>query len=603
MSLALPQLASRSAARRRDGEEGFFGVSDRGRRCISPDGRYDSLFLNNYATINLLDKIGSMPGVGDTRLAAQQNYGMRVWINPDKMAKLGLTATDVTNAIQAQNRQNPAGVDRAAARAERHGFPVSGERARASARSAAVRGHRGARRAGRFAPACSRHRPHRAGRARITRPSAALNGVPRRVLIVYLSPGANAVETATACRRSWKRPRRASRPGFDYMISYDATQFVRASIKDVVQTLFEAVGLVILVVFVFLQNWRATLIPLLTVPVSILGTFALFPLLGFSINMTSMFGLVLAIGIVVDDAIVVVEAVQLNIDHGMPPREATIRAMQKCPARWSRSLVFWARCSFPWRFWAASRGQIYRQFALTIAASVLISAFSALSLSPALCAMILRPTKESHGLLARLLPRASIAAFDWTTNRYLGGVRVLIRRSVLALVALAAFYRRGGGLCSRCFPPDSCQTRIRAYFRGGAAAGWRLLERNAHGRAQVEKIFALDSRSRERHRRSAGSISRRRPKIRTSRPSSHSRPWEERDDRRSQFAASWRRPSRNSRKSKERYRIRLRAAADPRAEQRRRIRIHAGGSRGRRYRAACRSRADACGCGAASVRN
>src|SRR5437773_2686928 len=205
------------------------------------DERYDSLFLSNYSTINLVDKIGSIPGVGDARLAATQDYGMRVWVNPDKMAKLGLTATDVSRAIQSQNRQNPAD----------------------------------------------------------------------RVL-----------KFVADAKKSFPA-------GIDYKVGYDATKFVRAAIREVRDTLFVAVTLVIIVVFLFLQNWRATLIPLLTVPVAIIGTFALFPLLGFSINMTSMFGLVLAIGIVVDDAIVVVEAVQHKIDHGMSPREATIQAMHE----------------------------------------------------------------------------------------------------------------------------------------------------------------------------------------------------------------------------------------------------------------------------------
>src|SRR5439155_1292505 len=219
---------------------------------FSSDDRYDSLFLNNYATINLLDQIGSIPGVGDDRLVAPQDYGMRIWINPDKMGKLGLTATDVNNAIQAQNRQNHAG---------------------------------------------------------------AIGQPP-----------------------------------------------VRAAISDVVLTLFAAVLLVIIVVFIFLQNWRATLIPLLTVPVAIVGTFALFPFLGFSINMTSMFGLVLAIGIVVDDAIVVVEAVQHNIDRGMSARDATVRAMSEVSGPVIAIAFILAAVFIPVALIGGISGQIYRQF-------------------------------------------------------------------------------------------------------------------------------------------------------------------------------------------------------------------------------------------------
>ena len=194
--------------------------------------------------------------------------------------------------------------------------------------------------------------------------------------------------------------------------------FVRAAIKEVVDTLFEAIGLVILVVFLFLQNWRATLIPLLTVPVAIIGTFALFPLLGFSINMTSMFGLVLAIGIVVDDAIVVVEAVQHKIDHGMSPREATIEAMREVSGPVVAIALILSAVFIPVAFLGGISGQIYRQFALTIAASVLLSAFSALSLSPALSALLLRPAKKSRGPLGAFFGWFN-RAFDWTTNRYL----------------------------------------------------------------------------------------------------------------------------------------------------------------------------------------
>ncbi len=184
--------------------------------------------------------------------------------------------------------------------------------------------------------------------------------------------------------------------GIDYVIPYDSTMFVRAAIKDVVITLLEAIGLVILVVFVFLQNWRATLIPLLTVPVAVVGTFALFPLLGFSINITSMFGLVLAIGIVVDDAIVVVEAVQRHIDDGMSPRDATVQAMEEVSAPVVAIAFILAAVFIPVAFLGGISGQIYKQFALTIAVSVLLSAFSALSLSPALAALLLKPHKKSR---------------------------------------------------------------------------------------------------------------------------------------------------------------------------------------------------------------
>ena len=210
--------------------------------------------------------------------------------------------------------------------------------------------------------------------------------------------------------------------GVDYTVTYDSTRFVRASISDVVFTLLAALGLVILVVFIFLQNWRATLIPLLTVPVAVIGAIALFPLLGFSINITSMFGLVLSIGIVVDDAIVVVEAVQRNIDNGMAPREATLRAMQQVSAPVIAIACILAAVFIPVAFLGGLSGQIYRQFALTIASSVLLSAFSALSLSPALSSLLLKPhNKKARGPLEFFFVRFN-RAFEWATNRYLGGV-------------------------------------------------------------------------------------------------------------------------------------------------------------------------------------
>src|SRR5213593_2491097 len=405
---------------------------------FSSDDRYDSLFLNNYATINLLDQIGSIPGVGDDRLVAPQDYGMRIWINPDKMAKLGLTSTDINNAIQAQNRQNPAGA--IGQPPVRPGidfqYPVN-----ASGRllepqqfgDIVVRAE----------PDGSLLRIRDIGRVELGAQDykgfSRLNGKPSSLLIVYLAPGANAVETAARVSAYLDEAKKSFPAGIDAKISYDSTKFVRAAIYDVILTLFAAVILVIFVVFLFLQNWRATLIPLLSVPVAIVGTFALFPFLGFSINMTSMFGLVLAIGIVVDDAIVVVEAVQHNIDRGMSPRDATVRAMSEVSGPVIAIAFILAAVFIPVAFLGGISGQIYRQFALTIAASVLLSAFNALSLSPALSAMILRPKKETRGLLSRFFAVFN-RAFDWTTNRYLGGVKVLIRKSAFALVALAVFF-------------------------------------------------------------------------------------------------------------------------------------------------------------------
>ena len=453
----------------------------------SPDDRYDFLFLSNYATINLIDRLGSVPGVGDSRLAAAQDYGMRIWIDPDKMAKLGLTASDLNAAVQAQNRQNPAGSfgQAPSPRGTDFQYPVNATgrllnpqqfedivlRAQPDGSflqlKDVARVELGAQDYGKFSRISAR---------------------PAAVMIVYLMPGANAVDTADRVHAFMENARKSFPAGINYKVSYDSTRFVRAAIHEVMQTLLIAVLLVILVVFLFLQNWRATLIPLLTVPVAIVGTFAIFPLIGFSINMTSLFGLVLAIGIVVDDSIVVVEAVQHNIDSGLSPREATIKAMSEVSGPVVAIAFILAAVFIPVAFLGGISGQIYRQFALTIAVSVLLSAFNALSLSPALSALILRPKSQKSGLLGRGFAIFN-RAFEWTTNRYLGGVRVLIRRSLLAMAALACFFVASGVLFKilpKGFLPDEDQGVMFVAVRLPDGAS---IERNFQVTRQVEKII------------------------------------------------------------------------------------------------------------------
>jgi multidrug efflux pump len=452
------------------------------------DGRYDALFLNNFATINLVDKIGSLPGVGDCRLAAPQNYGMRLWVNPDKMAELGVTATDVSNAVQAQNRQNPAGAigQPPVERNSQFQYPVNAKgrlETPAQFENIVVRAQ----------PDGSLLHLRDLGNASLGAQDYAnfsrLNGRPSAVIIVFLSPGANAVETGDRVLAFMKEAQKSFPTGIRYDVNYDATKFVRTSIRDVIYTLLAAIVLVVIVVFAFLQNWRATLIPLLTVPVAIVGTFALFPLLGFTINMTSMFGLVLAIGMVVDDAIVVVEAIQHNLDEGMSSREATLRAMETVSGPVIAIACILAAVFIPVAFLGGISGQIYRQFALTIACSVLLSAFNALSLSPALSAMILRPRQQSRGLLGRFFGKFN-RAFDFATNRYLAGVRVLIRRSALALVALAVIYVAAGWLFKILpagFLPNEDQGVFFAALRLPDGAS---IHRNQRAAAQIEKILA-----------------------------------------------------------------------------------------------------------------
>jgi hydrophobe/amphiphile efflux-1 (HAE1) family protein len=453
----------------------------------SSDSRYDALFLNNFATINLVDKLGSLPGVGECRLAASQSYGMRVWVNPDKMAELGVTATDISTAVQSQNRQNPAGTvgQPPVGRGTDTQFPVNAKGrletpeqfdnivVRAQPDGSLLR---------------VRDLAHTTLGAQDYASFSRFNGKPSAVMIVFLSPGANAVETGDRVLALMKQASQSFPAGIRYDINYDSTRFVRSSISEVVLTLLEAVGLVVLVVFVFLQNWRATMIPLLTVPVSIVGTFALFPLLGFSINMTSMFGLVLAIGMVVDDAIVVVEAVQHNLDEGMNPRDATIAAMEMVSGPVIAIAFILSAVFLPVAFLGGISGQIFRQFSLTIAVSVLISAFSALSLSPALSALILRPRPKSRGLLGSAF-KGFNHGFEWTTNRYLRGVGFLIRRSALALVALAAVYA-GTGFLFKSLPsgflPDEDQGVFFAALRLPDGAS---IERDERAASKIEEVM------------------------------------------------------------------------------------------------------------------
>jgi multidrug efflux pump len=455
---------------------------------VSPDDRYDSLFLTNYAQINLLNQIGSLPGVGDSRLSSQQVYSMRVWVDPDKMAKLGLTATDISDAVSAQNRQNPAGALGQAPSPTGTAFQYA-----VTAPGRLVDPEQFGDIVLRAQPDASLLRIRDIGKVQLGaftyQGFSRTGGKPSCNVIVFLSPGANAVETSNQVNAFMRQAKLNFPAGVDYKVTYDSTRFVRASIQDVIFTLLAAVGLVILVVFVFLQNWRATLIPLLTVPVAVIGAIALFPLLGFSINITSMFGLVLSIGIVVDDAIVVVEAVQRNIDDGMAPHEATLRAMEQVSAPVVAIACILAAVFIPVAFLGGISGQIYRQFSLTIASSVLLSAFSALSLSPALSSLLLKPHKKSRGPLAFCFGKFN-RGFEWARNRYLAGVGIMIRRSAWALVGLAVFWVAGAWLFKILpagFLPDEDQA---AYFVPVRLPDGASIDRTDAAVAKIEQRLA-----------------------------------------------------------------------------------------------------------------
>jgi len=405
----------------------------------SPDGSRDSLFLENYARINLVDALARIPGVGNVFLVADLTYGMRIWLDPNKLAKMGLTATDVANALREQNLQAPAGQLGQQPSPENVPFQltvqVKGRLTEVSEfENIIIRAEEG----GEIV------RIKDVGRVELGAQSykafTRLNGKPTSTILIYQLPGANAIDLVKKMRAQMAESATYFPSGVDYSIPYDTTKFVHASIESVIHTLFEAIALVLIVVFIFLQNWRATVIPMIAVPVSLVGTFAFFPVFGFSINTISLFALVLAIGIVVDDAIVVVEAVQHKIDHDkMSPKEAAIAAMTEVAGPIIAISLVLMSVFLPASFMGGTSGRLYQQFALTVAISVGLSAINALTLSPALCALLLKPGGASGGLLGRFFTGFN-KVFDSVTKGYGGLVRKGIRMSVLTLGLLAVVY-------------------------------------------------------------------------------------------------------------------------------------------------------------------
>ena len=398
----------------------------------SPKQTYEANFLINYCNINLRDQLLRIPGIAQVDLFGGTDYGMRVWLKPDRMAQLGLTPADVINAIKEQNLQAPAGKIGGAPTPEDQQFTYT-----VSAPGRLVTPAEFENIILRETDTGAQIRVRDVGRAELGSQNydsfGRLNSQPAGAMALYLLPGANQLKASEAIYATMEKAKGLFPPDVDYKIVYDTTPAVEASIDSIVHTFIEAVILVTLVVFVFLQNLRATLIPLLTVPVSLLGTFIFFPLLGFSVNTLSMFGLVLAIGIVVDDAIVVVEAVMHHIEHGKSPREATVQAMKEVSAPVIGIALILSAVFVPVAFIAGLTGQMYQQFALTIAISVLLSAFSALSLSPALSAMLLKPAKPARGPLGAFF-KGFNKVFGVTTNGYVGVSRLLVRRSFLTII-------------------------------------------------------------------------------------------------------------------------------------------------------------------------
>ena len=400
----------------------------------SPTGIYDSKFLANYAYINLNDQLTRVPGIGSVQVFGAGKYAMRLWVKPDQLAKLGITVPEIVAAVQSQNTVNPAG--------QVGGEPVP----KGQEFTYSVRAQGRLTTPEEFEQIVVRATPD-GGIVRLKDVARAemgaqdytvighLNGEPSAIVAVYQLPGSNAVQAADGVKKLLAEQRQRLPQGVDYKIALDTTRAVSEGIKEIVETLLIAILLVIFVVYIFLQGWRATLIPLLAVPVSLIGTFVLFPLFGFSINTLSLFGLVLAIGLVVDDAIVVVEAVEHHIEEGMPPKDATFKAMEEISGPVVGIALVLSAVFIPTAFIPGITGRLYQQFAVTIAISVIISAFNALTLSPALSALLLRPRAKSGGLFRRF--------FDWfnrmfarTTDGYIRVAGALLRKSAIAFALL-----------------------------------------------------------------------------------------------------------------------------------------------------------------------
>jgi HAE1 family hydrophobic/amphiphilic exporter-1/multidrug efflux pump len=427
----------------------------------SPDSTFDETFLSNFTSINLVDPIARTPGVGSTMIVGQRDYAMRFWVRPDKLAKLGLTGSDLANVINEQNLVAPAGqVGQPPAKSGtqfQYTVNVKGRLTEpAEFENMIVR----------TLPDGSILRMRDVSRAELSGKSytsfGRKDGIPATVLIIYQLPGANAIQTVESVKHLLEEASKTFPPGLQYRISLDTTKFVEVAIHEVFLALRDAIVLVLVVVFIFLGNFRATFIPMLAVPVSLVGTFAAFVALGFSINTLTMLAVVLAVGIVVDDAIVVVEAVEHHIEHGLSPLEATEKAMDEVSGPVVAIGLVLCAVFVPVSFMGGIVGQLYRQFAITISVSVILSVVVALTLTPALCSMLLRPRKEIRGPLGAFL-RGFNKLFNKTTEGYLAGVRFLLRRSLIGMACLAGLWFGAGTLLMR-LPSGFVPNEDQGYF-------------------------------------------------------------------------------------------------------------------------------------------
>ncbi|SMF96746.1 hydrophobic/amphiphilic exporter-1, HAE1 family [Methylomagnum ishizawai] len=454
----------------------------------SPKGTFDQIFLANYAYININDQMTRVAGIASVTVFGAGQYAMRVWVKPDQLAKLNITIPEIISAIQAQNTVNPAG--------KIGGEPVP----KGQEFTYAVRAQGRLETEEQFGnivlradPSGSIVRIKDVGRIELGAQSydivGRLNGKPAALVALYQLPGSNAIEAAEGAKKTMEELKTRFPEDLDYVVALDTTLAVTAGIDEIIDTLFEALLLVIAVVFLFLQGWRPTLIPLLAVPVSLIGTFLLFPMLGFSINTLSLFGLVLAIGLVVDDPIVVVEAVEHHIEKGLSPKEATLRTMQEVTGPIIGTSLALIAVFMPTVFIPGITGQLYQQFAVTVGVSVMISTFNSLSLSPALAALILKPRKRGTGPVQKFYDGFN-KAFGKANDGYVGFCSVLIRKSAMSLLFLVGIVFLTGSLGKHLHPgflPDEDQGYFFATIQLPNVAS---LQRTDEVTKKVEDILA-----------------------------------------------------------------------------------------------------------------
>jgi HAE1 family hydrophobic/amphiphilic exporter-1 len=453
----------------------------------SPNGTYNATFLANYGYINIVDQLTRVNGIASVTVFGAGQYAMRCWVRPDMLAKLNITIPEIVTALQQQNAVNPAG-------------QVGGEPSPPGQEfTYAIRAQGRLETPEEFGRIVLRANPDGSlvrlkDVARLELGSqdynirGRFNGRPAGILALYQLPGTNALEAVEGAKKVMARLKGSFPADLDYGVALDTTLSVTEGLHEIVLTLFIAVFLVVIVVFVFLQGWRATLIPIIAVPVSLIGTFAFFPLLGFSINPIALMGMVVAIGLVVDDAIVVVEAVQRHIEEGMAPREASLKAMEEVAGPVTAIALVLSAVFLPTVFIPGITGRLYTQFAVTIAISVLLSAFNALTLSPALCSILLRPKKETRGPLGWFY-RWFNRAFGRCTEGYVSLSRAVIRKAAAGFVLLAvmsvAIYLLGQRIPGG-FLPEEDQGYVYAVIQLPNAAS---LQRTAEASRAAERII------------------------------------------------------------------------------------------------------------------